>query len=81
MKHVGEAVKAYQYTTITSVLLLDRGSLLFVIFLAWLVFKTKCSLGQLGGVFTCIVGVGILLFSDSQLSNKEGEPISSHVFY
>ncbi|KAI5079707.1 hypothetical protein GOP47_0005186 [Adiantum capillus-veneris] len=66
------AVKAYQYTTITSILLLDKGSLLFVLALTWLVLKKRHTLGELGGVIVCMAGVVVLFFSDVQPNSKNG---------
>ncbi|MCO5569753.1 hypothetical protein L7F22_023468 [Adiantum nelumboides] len=66
------AVKAYQYTTITSILLLDRASLLFVLALTWIVLKKRHTLGEFGGVVVCMAGVVVLFFSDVQPSSKKG---------
>ncbi|KAH7426165.1 hypothetical protein KP509_11G087500 [Ceratopteris richardii] len=65
-------VKAYQYTTITSILLLDKGSLLFVLALTWIILKKRHTLGELAGVLVCMAGVIVLFFSDMQPNVKKG---------
>lgn len=59
-------VKAYQYTSITSVMLLDRGSLLFVLALSWSILKVRYNLGQFSGIIICTCGVIFLFLSDVQ---------------
>jgi len=57
-------VKAYQYTTIASVQLLDSFNLLCVLILARFVLKTKFLTSQLIGAVLCILGVSLCVLSD-----------------
>lgn len=62
-------VKAYQYTTITSVMLLDCFTIPCVVFLTWFFLKTKYNLRHATGILICLVGLVILVYSD--LENQE----------
>ncbi|CAN6483131.1 unnamed protein product [Victoria cruziana] len=58
------AVKAYQYTSMTSVMLLLCWSIPSVIFLTRLFLKTRYGIIQFFGVSVCIGGLVVIVFSD-----------------
>lgn len=66
-------VKAYQYSSITSVALLDCWTIPWVIILTWIAMGTRYSLGQFLGAGTCVAGLALVLFSDAGASG-EGNP-------
>eukprot|EP01119_Soliformovum_irregulare_P000966 TRINITY_DN10713_c0_g1_i1.p1 TRINITY_DN10713_c0_g1~~TRINITY_DN10713_c0_g1_i1.p1 ORF type:complete len:328 (-),score=46.54 TRINITY_DN10713_c0_g1_i1:66-1049(-) len=57
-------VKAYSYTTITSVMLLDCFAIPCVMILSRIFLKTRYTLRQLIGVGVCLVGLVVLVVSD-----------------
>lgn len=57
--------KAFQFTSITSVTLLDCWTIAWAILLTWIFLGTKYSVGQYFGAAICIGGLGLVLFSDS----------------
>ncbi|KAI4334763.1 hypothetical protein L6164_013475 [Bauhinia variegata] len=57
-------VKAYQYTSITSVMLLDCWSIPSVMLLTWLFLKTKYKFKKITGVLVCVAGLVVVVFSD-----------------
>ncbi|XP_073048733.1 uncharacterized protein [Primulina eburnea] len=57
-------VKAYQYTSITSVMLLDCWAIPCVMFLTWFFLKTKYRFKKFAGVVICVAGIIIVVFSD-----------------
>lgn len=63
-------VKAYQYTSITSVMLLDCFSIPSVIILTWLFLKTKYRFRKFVGVAACIAGLIMVVFSDVHASDR-----------
>ncbi|KAL3641652.1 hypothetical protein CASFOL_012467 [Castilleja foliolosa] len=63
-------VKAYQYTSITSVMLLDCWTIPCVLFLTWFFLKTKYSFNKLIGVVICIAGLVIVVFSDVHSADR-----------
>ncbi|KAJ3677953.1 hypothetical protein LUZ60_001756 [Juncus effusus] len=65
-------VKAYQYSSITSVTLLNCWTIPWVIMLTWLVFGTRYSLWQLFGAAICVVGLVLVMFSDSGIAGGGG---------
>ncbi|KAI3471954.1 hypothetical protein Pfo_028642 [Paulownia fortunei] len=56
--------KAYEYTSITSVTILDCWTIAWVIVLTWLVLDTQYSLWQFFGAGVCLGGLGLVLLSD-----------------
>ncbi|XP_017698466.2 solute carrier family 35 member F1-like isoform X2 [Phoenix dactylifera] len=64
-------VKAYQYTSLTSVMLLDCWSIPCVIFLTWIFLKTKYGLWKFVGVAICVAGLVLVVFSDVHASDHE----------
>ncbi|XP_011073905.1 solute carrier family 35 member F1 isoform X1 [Sesamum indicum] len=63
-------VKAYQYTSITSVMLLDCWTIPCVLFLTWFFLKTKYRLKKFVGVVICVVGLVIVVFSDVHAADR-----------
>ncbi|XP_010469343.1 PREDICTED: solute carrier family 35 member F1-like [Camelina sativa] len=65
-------VKAYQYTSMTSVMLLDCWAIPCVLVLPWVFLKTKYRLMKISGVVICIVGVVMAVFSDVHAGDRAG---------
>ncbi|KAK1295104.1 hypothetical protein QJS10_CPA16g00157 [Acorus calamus] len=65
-------VKAYQYTSLTSVMLLDCWSIPSVIFLTWFFLKTKYKLRKFIGVGICVAGLVLVVFSDVHSDDRSG---------
>ncbi|KAF8318755.1 DUF914-domain-containing protein [Clavulina sp. PMI_390] len=63
-------VKAYQYTTLLSCMLLDALAIPSCIFFAYIFMRPKVAWSQLVGIFICIGGLGMLVASD-HLTNKD----------
>ncbi|XP_022849152.1 solute carrier family 35 member F1-like isoform X1 [Olea europaea var. sylvestris] len=63
-------VKAYQYTSITSVMLLDCWSIPCVLLFTWFFLKTKYRFKKLVGVVICIAGLVIVIFSDVHSADR-----------
>ncbi|CAK9290368.1 unnamed protein product [Gordionus sp. m RMFG-2023] len=59
-------VKAYQYTTLTSIQLLDCLIIPVVMLLSVLFLKARYRVSHFLGVFICVLGVGFLIYSDRQ---------------
>ncbi|CAN6341844.1 unnamed protein product [Urochloa humidicola] len=66
-------VKAYQYSYITSVTLLDCWTVVWVIILTWYALGTRYSFLQFVGAGTCVAGLALVLLSDAQ-SSEEQDP-------
>ncbi|XP_010909851.1 uncharacterized protein [Elaeis guineensis] len=66
-------IKAYQYSSITSVTLLDCWTIPWVIILTWLVLGTRYSLWQFFGAALCVVGLSLVLLSDSTDSSGDAK--------
>ncbi|KAI5387261.1 hypothetical protein KIW84_073416 [Lathyrus oleraceus] len=58
-------IKAYQYSLITSVTLLDCWTVPWVILLTWIFLGTRYSLWQLFGGTLCVLGLSLVLLSDT----------------
>ncbi|KAJ4834955.1 hypothetical protein Tsubulata_004092 [Turnera subulata] len=56
--------QAYQYTSITSVSLLDCWTIPWVIILTWVFIRSRYSIWQLCGAAFCVLGLGVVLLSD-----------------
>ncbi|XP_064991492.1 uncharacterized protein LOC135585765 isoform X2 [Musa acuminata AAA Group] len=68
-------VKAYQYTSLTSVMLLDCWSIPCVILFTWVFLKTKYGFRKFAGVAICVAGLVMVVFSDVHASDRaEGGP-------
>ncbi|CAN6448897.1 unnamed protein product [Victoria cruziana] len=63
-------VKAYQYTSLTSVMLLDCWTIPCVIFLTWMFLKTRYGILKFTGVAICISGLVMVVFSDVHASDR-----------
>ncbi|WCJ41462.1 hypothetical protein M5689_022331 [Euphorbia peplus] len=63
-------VKAYQYTSLTSVMLLDCWSIPCVLFLTWLFLHTKYRFKKIAGVAICLAGLVMVVFSDVHSSDR-----------
>ncbi|WJX75074.1 hypothetical protein P8452_58643 [Trifolium repens] len=65
-------VKAYQYTSLTSVMLLDCWSIPCVMLLTWIFLKTKYRFKKITGVIVCIAGLVLVVFSDVHAGDRAG---------
>ncbi|XVE81128.1 hypothetical protein DITRI_Ditri15bG0037900 [Diplodiscus trichospermus] len=65
-------VKAYQYTSITSVMLLDCWSIPSVMLLTYIFLKTKYRYRKIAGVIVCIAGLVMVVFSDVHAGDRSG---------
>ncbi|XP_027928774.1 solute carrier family 35 member F1-like [Vigna unguiculata] len=65
-------VKAYQYTSLTSVMLLDCWSIPSVMLLTWLFLKTKYRFKKITGVVVCVSGLVLVVFSDVHAGDHAG---------
>jgi solute carrier family 35, member F1/2 len=63
-------VKSYQYTSLTSVMLLDCWSIPCVILLTWVFLKTKYGARKFLGVGVCVLGLILVVFSDVHASDR-----------
>ncbi|EYU32758.1 hypothetical protein ABFS82_14G043100 [Erythranthe guttata] len=63
-------VKAYQYTSITSVMLLDCWTIPCALFLTWFFLKTKYRWKKLLGVVICVAGLVTVVFSDVHSADR-----------
>ncbi|BBH07672.1 Eukaryotic protein of unknown function D [Prunus dulcis] len=64
--------EAYQFSSVTSVTLLDCFTIAWVIILTWIFLRTRYSLWQLFGAATCVVGLGLVLLSDAGVGGGGG---------
>ena len=74
-------VGAYEYTSLTSVMLLDCWAIPCVIVLTWLLMKTKYTAGQLIGACCCILGLGLVILSDVHANDRSGLILSVYKFF
>lgn len=63
-------MKAYQYTSLTSVMLIDCWAIPCVILLTWVFLKTKYGLRKFIGVVICVAGIILVVFSDVHASDR-----------
>ncbi|XP_010650501.1 uncharacterized protein LOC104879428 [Vitis vinifera] len=75
-------VKAYHYTSITSVMLLDCFTIPCAIIFTWFFLKTKYRFKKLTGAVICIAGLVIVIFSDVHASDRAGgsSPLKGDLF-
>lgn len=66
-------VKAYQYSYITSVTLLDCWTVVWVVMLTWYALGTRYSLWQFVGAGTCVAGLALVLLSDAKSQDEQGK--------
>ncbi|KAJ9542583.1 hypothetical protein OSB04_029089 [Centaurea solstitialis] len=64
--------KAYQFSSITSVTLLDCWTVVWVILITWLFLGTKYSIWQFLGSALCVTGLCLVLLSDSGVGGGGG---------
>lgn len=65
-------VKAYQYTSLTSVMLLDCWSIPSVMLLTWFFLSTRYRFKKIAGVVVCVAGLVMVVFSDVHASDRSG---------
>jgi solute carrier family 35 protein F1/2 len=58
------AVLAYQFTDITSILLLNSLTIPWVVVLSYVFLKRRYNLKQIGAVVGCLIGLGLVIASD-----------------
>ncbi|XP_023756303.1 uncharacterized protein LOC111904820 isoform X2 [Lactuca sativa] len=63
---------AYQFSSITSVTMLDCSTVVWVIILTWIFLGTKYSLWQFFGAALCVSGLFLVLLSDSGVGGSSG---------
>lgn len=66
-------VKAYQYTSITSIMLLDCWTIPCVLFLTWFFLKTQYRFKKLVGVLICVAGLVVVVFSDVHSADRSSK--------
>ncbi|XP_054794915.1 uncharacterized protein LOC129300376 [Prosopis cineraria] len=72
--------EAYQYSSITSVTLLDCWTILWAMILTWFIIGTRYSIGQYFGAVLCVLGLGLVLLSDAGIAGGGGtKPILGDV--
>ncbi len=64
--------KAYQFTSITSVTLLDSATIPAVMVLSWLVFRSRYNVGHVMGSVLCTAGLALLVLTDGSGSETDG---------
>lgn len=64
--------KAFQYSSITSVTLLDCWTIAWVIILTWIFLRTRYSLWQFLGSAVCVAGLALVLLSDAGVGDGGG---------
>ncbi|RDX54274.1 DUF914-domain-containing protein [Polyporus arcularius HHB13444] len=68
-------VKAYQYTTLLSCMLLDAWAIPVCLLFCWIYMRPKYHWTQLLGIFICIGGLGMLVASD-EITDKDWPALS-----
>jgi len=63
-------VHAYQYTTLTSVQLLDCFTIPVVLLLSWAILKVRYQIIHIVGVSICLMGIGCLVWADADENNE-----------
>ncbi|KAK1562157.1 hypothetical protein Q3G72_007257 [Acer saccharum] len=63
--------KAFQFSSITSVTLLDCLTIAWAIILTWFFLSTRYSLWQLFGAALCVMGLGLVLLSDAWIGGGD----------
>ncbi|KAF5737464.1 solute carrier family 35 member F1-like isoform X1 [Tripterygium wilfordii] len=64
--------KAYQFSSITSVTLLDCFTIAWAIVFTWFFLGTRYSVWQLLGAVVCVLGLGLVLLSDAGVGGGGG---------
>ncbi|KAH9851934.1 hypothetical protein C2E23DRAFT_757721 [Lenzites betulinus] len=68
-------VKAYQYTTLLSCMLLDAWAIPVCLLFSWIYMRPRYHWTQLLGVFVCVAGLGLLVASD-ELTDRDWPALS-----
>ena len=76
--HSWAVVKAYQYTSITSVMLLDCWSIPSVMVLTCFFLSTKYRFKKIAGVVVCVAGLVMVIFSDVHAGDRSGKHMLFH---
>lgn len=73
-------VKAYQYTTVTSVQLLDCFTIPTVLALSWFFLRARYACLHLAGAGVCLLGVGAMVLADVLVhkNSEQGEEECMH---
>ncbi|XP_038047371.1 solute carrier family 35 member F2-like [Patiria miniata] len=66
-------VKAYQFTTLTSVQLLDCITIPVVLILSFVILRVSFRINHIVGVMICIIGVPLMIWADSILGKSDTE--------
>ncbi|XP_006481805.1 uncharacterized protein LOC102607849 isoform X1 [Citrus sinensis] len=64
--------KAFQFTSISSVTLLDCCAIPCAIVFTWVFLGTRYSIWQLFGASLCVLGLGLMLLSDAEMAGGGG---------
>lgn len=76
-------VTAYNYTSITSIMLLDCFSIPCVMFLSIVFLKTKYSVMHIVGVVVCLLGMSCIVLSDAIVDkdsdDNRGQPLKGDI--
>ena len=70
------SVTAYQYTDITSILLLNSLTIPWVVLLSYFVLKKRYNLKQVAAVIVCLLGLGLIVVSDILRERSRGNQSS-----
>ncbi|XP_042190353.1 solute carrier family 35 member F2 [Callorhinchus milii] len=65
-------VKAYQYTTLTSVQLLDCFTIPVVMFLSWFILHSRYKVLHFVAISICLMGVGVMVGADILAEREQG---------
>ena len=68
-------VKAYEYTTLLSCMLLDAWAIPVCLFFCWVYMRPRYHATQLVGIVVCVGGLGMLVASD-ELTDKDWPALS-----
>jgi solute carrier family 35, member F1/2 len=69
-------VLAYRYTTILSAQLINFWAIVIVVVISFLFLKVRYHWAQVGGIFVCVAGTGLLIASD-HITGANGGDITS----
>ena len=71
------AVMAYQYTDITSILLLNSLTIPWTVILSYFVFKRRYSFKQMACIAVCLAGLGLVIVSDTVRGRWDSSDVGS----
>ncbi|XP_065585030.1 solute carrier family 35 member F2-like isoform X2 [Artemia franciscana] len=72
-------VKAYQYTTLTSIQLLDCFTIPVVLLLSWVVMRVRFKIIHIVGVSVSLMGIGCLVWADADSSKEVDKGVESRL--